>query len=106
MSRFDLLMMPTVPVEPFDRHEIQPQQNGPVSDLSWLAWAPSAYPFNLTGQPAVSVPAGFTENGMPAGLQLVGRSCADHVALAVARDLERILPWSHTYSRKDGRQLC
>lgn len=49
-------------------------------------------PFNLTGQPAVSIPAGFTSTGLPIGVQLVGRRMQDGLLLAVARQLEPALP--------------
>lgn len=105
MAGFDLLMMPTVPIEPFGRFQIQPGTNRTDEPgLSWLAWAPAAYPFNLTGQPAVSVPAGFTSNGMPAGLQFAARQGADYIALAAAAELERVLPWKQAYPRKDSQQ--
>jgi aspartyl-tRNA(Asn)/glutamyl-tRNA(Gln) amidotransferase subunit A len=57
----------------------------------WLAWAPASYPYNMTGQPAVSLPVGLTRAGLPAGLQLVGPVGADDLVLTVARRLEAML---------------
>ncbi|MBS1152080.1 MAG: nylA, partial [Myxococcaceae bacterium] len=55
--------------------------------------------FNLTGQPAVSVPAGISAEGLPIGVQLVGRMNADGQVLAVARQLEQDLSWVQRHAR-------
>jgi amidase len=64
-------------------HEIngQPQQ-------TYLDWMASAYLISVTGLPAISVPAGFTADGLPVGLQLVGRRRGDWDLLAVAYAFE------------------
>jgi aspartyl-tRNA(Asn)/glutamyl-tRNA(Gln) amidotransferase subunit A len=85
MTGYDLLAMATVPIEPFDVNAIGPAGTG---GLRWLSWAPAAYPFNLTGQPAVSLPAGLTRAGLPVGVQLVGAFGADETVLATARRIE------------------
>ena len=71
LARFDLLITPTVAVPPFEVgrpgvKEIAGREVGP------LGWLPFTYPFNLTGQPAATVPVGFTASGLPVGLQIVG----------------------------------
>ncbi|MFJ4717357.1 amidase [Streptomyces sp. NPDC088785] len=88
MDRFDLLAMATVPIEPFAADAIGPSWAADPRDLLWLDWAPASYPFNMTGQPALSLPAGPTRSGLPAGVQLVGPVGADDLVLAVARRLE------------------
>lgn len=88
MERFDLLAMATVPVEPFAPEAIGPAWAADPEDLLWLAWSPATYPFNMTGQPALSLPAGLTRSGLPVGLQLVGPVGADDLVLATARRLE------------------
>ncbi|WP_405604712.1 amidase family protein [Streptomyces sp. NBC_01410] len=88
MDRFDLLAMATVPVEPFDAEAIGPTWAADPGDLLWLAWAPASYPFNMTGQPALSMPAGLTRSGLPVGLQLVGPVGADDLVLSTALRIE------------------
>ena len=51
------------------------------------------YPFNLTGHPAISVPAGMDGRGVPVGLQVVGPRFSDHALLALAKVMERAQPW-------------
>jgi len=106
MERFDLLAMPTVRHEPFAVDAWRPDAPASRNDLGWLAWCRAAYPFNLTGQPAVSLPAGFTRAGLPVGLQLVGRPQEDALVLTAARAFERARPWRHDYPRKDLDALC
>jgi len=103
MTRFDLLATPTVAIEPFAVDAWRPDAG---ADLDWLAWCRAAYPFNLTGQPAVSVPAGFTAAGHPVGLQLVGRPHEDELVLRAAHRFELARPWRREYPRKDQRPRC
>jgi aspartyl-tRNA(Asn)/glutamyl-tRNA(Gln) amidotransferase subunit A len=94
LARFDLLICPAVAVPPFEvgkpgLKEIGGQR---VSPLRWMAFT---FPFNLTGQPAASVPAGFTTAGLPVGLQIVGRRHADRTVLAASAAFEAAQPWAH-----------
>jgi aspartyl-tRNA(Asn)/glutamyl-tRNA(Gln) amidotransferase subunit A len=88
MDRYDLLAMATVPAEPFGAGAIAPAWAADPGDLLWLAWSPATYPFNMTGQPALSLPAGVTSRGLPVGLQLVGPVGGDDLVLSVASRLE------------------
>lgn len=88
MDRYDLLAMATVPIEPFDAHAIGPDWAAEPEDLLWLAWSPATYPFNITGQPALSLPAGLTRSGLPVGVQLVGPVGADDLVLSTTRRIE------------------
>jgi aspartyl-tRNA(Asn)/glutamyl-tRNA(Gln) amidotransferase subunit A len=91
MERYDLLAMATVPIEPFGVGEIGPDWAADPADLLWLAWSPATYPFNMTGQPALSMPTGLTRAGLPVGVQLVGPAGADELVLSVARSIEAAL---------------
>lgn len=93
LERFDLLLMPTVAVVPFAAGQAPPREiaGEPVSVLGWM---PFTFPFNLTGQPAASIPAGWTDEGLPVGLQIVGRRHADATVLAASAAFEEARPWS------------
>jgi aspartyl-tRNA(Asn)/glutamyl-tRNA(Gln) amidotransferase subunit A len=93
LARFDLLLTPTTAVPPFAA-DGPPPRSIAGQDVSVLGWMPFTFPFNLTGQPAASVPAGFTDDGAPVGLQIVGRRHADRVVLAASAAFEAACPWS------------
>ncbi len=79
---YDLIMTPSVAVEPFDiNYQVPPDRN--MKD--WEEWAPFSYPFNLSEQPAASIPCGFTEKGLPVGFQLAGGKFDDARILRVAK---------------------
>ena len=92
LARFDLLLTPTTAVPPFPLGAGVPREIA-GQEVSRLGWMPFTYPFNLTGQPAASVPAGWTEDGLPVGLQIVGRRHADRTVLAGAAAFEAARPW-------------
>jgi aspartyl-tRNA(Asn)/glutamyl-tRNA(Gln) amidotransferase subunit A len=87
-ERFDVIATPTMtaPPKPLDA-------GGSIATEMYAEWAAPLYPFNLTGHPALSVPAGFTASGLPVGLQLIGPWFAEAQLLGVAARLERINPW-------------
>jgi aspartyl-tRNA(Asn)/glutamyl-tRNA(Gln) amidotransferase subunit A len=62
---------------------------------------PFTYPFNITGQPAASVPCGFTEDGLPIGLQIVGRKYDEMTVLKASAAFERAKPWADKYPTVD-----
>jgi len=86
---FDLLVTPTVAVRAFDvGREIPPS----ADSKRWTDWTPFTYPFNLTGQPAATIPCGFTRAGLPIGLHIVGPRYADSLVLRAARAFESARP--------------
>ncbi len=93
LARFDLLITPTVAVPPFPvaRPAVKEINGEPVSPLGWI---PFCFPFNLTGQPAATVPVGFTAAGLPVGLQIVGRRFAERTVLAASAAFEAAHPWA------------
>jgi Asp-tRNA(Asn)/Glu-tRNA(Gln) amidotransferase A subunit family amidase len=90
----DVLAMPTLAVPPFStKLPMGPEQVRGEKVDPQMGWA-FTWPFNLTGQPAVSIPCGWTKDGLPLGLQLVGRRGADGLILRVAAAIDALAPWS------------
>jgi aspartyl-tRNA(Asn)/glutamyl-tRNA(Gln) amidotransferase subunit A len=87
---YDLLLTPTLAVPAFDVGKEFPETSG---GRRWTDWTPFTYPFNLTQQPAASVPCGFTASGLPVGLQIVGPRYADALVLRAARAFESARPF-------------
>ncbi len=87
---YDLLLTPTLPLAAFAAGEERPD---PARQPRWFHWAPFSNPFNLTQQPAASVPCGLTRAALPVGLQIVGPMHADALVLRAARAFEAARPW-------------
>jgi aspartyl-tRNA(Asn)/glutamyl-tRNA(Gln) amidotransferase subunit A len=86
---YDLPVTPTLAVPAFDAGREFPQTSG---GKRWTDWTPFTYPFNLTQQPAASIPCGFTKDGLPVGLQIIGPRYADALVLRAARAFESVRP--------------
>ena len=94
-ERYDLLLTPSLSVAAFPVRRINPEHwPQPGNTWDWMVWASFSYPFNFIGQPAVSVPAGFTIVGLPIGLQIVGRRFADLTVLQASAAFEEARPWA------------
>ena len=91
-ENYDLLLTPTMPTEAFGAKGPPPSEidGEPIPLLGAVAFT---YPFNLTGHPAASVPAGFTEKGLPVGLQIIGPHLRDELVLQMAHAYEEARPW-------------
>ena len=87
-DRYDLLLTPQMPLEAFSAGI-----DFPPGHSWWLDWSPFTYPFNITQQPAASVPLGTGPGGLPIGLQIVGRRFEDTTVLRAARAFERDHPF-------------
>ena len=92
MEKYDLLLTPTLPIPAFAVGKLSPVDDGTGK---WVNWTPYSYPFNLTQQPAASVPCGFTKAGLPAGLHVVGRMFDDVTVLRACHAYEQATEW-HT----------
>ncbi|MFT4749280.1 MAG: aspartyl-tRNA(Asn)/glutamyl-tRNA(Gln) amidotransferase subunit A [Pseudohongiellaceae bacterium] len=90
-TKYDLLLTPTIPVAAPDVGIDVPPE---VAGRNIVSWVYYTYPFNLTGQPAASVPAGFTTAGLPVGLQMVGGMHSECDIFRAAAALEEKCPWA------------
>ena len=90
LAQYDFLVSPAVSVAAFPVERVQPA-HWPEDPWNWLAWAEFSYPFDMSGDPACSVPCGFTPAGLPVGLQIVARRFDDLGVLQAAHALEQAL---------------
>ncbi len=89
LEAYDVLVTPTLAVPPFAAGVLSPDG---YDRENWMEWSPFTYPFNLTGQPAISVPCGFTAGGLPVGLQIAGQYHDEATVLRTARAYEAAHP--------------
>jgi aspartyl-tRNA(Asn)/glutamyl-tRNA(Gln) amidotransferase subunit A len=92
----DLLLTPTMPTDAFGAGGPPPAEidGHPISLLGAVAFT---YPFNLSGHPAASVPAGLTAAGLPVGLQIIGPRLGDERVMQAARAYEKSRPWNDNW---------
>lgn len=88
-QRYDLLITPTLPITAFKTGREVPEN---WHSTRWPSWTPFTYPFNMTMQPALSVPCGFSEDGLPIGLQIVGRRFDDETVLRAGHAYQEAAP--------------
>jgi aspartyl-tRNA(Asn)/glutamyl-tRNA(Gln) amidotransferase subunit A len=86
-------LTPTVSVAAFPADRLLPE-HWPDHPWDWVSWAEFSYPFNFSHNPAGTVPAGFTPEGLPVGLQIVGPRFADLTRLQAAAAFEAARPWA------------
>jgi aspartyl-tRNA(Asn)/glutamyl-tRNA(Gln) amidotransferase subunit A len=92
-EKYDLLLTPTVACPPFGLNRFGPDEidGTPVTGWDWTAFT---YPFNLTGQPAATIPCGWTAGGLPVGLHIVGRRYDEATIFRAAAAFELAHPWA------------
>jgi Asp-tRNA(Asn)/Glu-tRNA(Gln) amidotransferase A subunit family amidase len=93
-ERYDLLLTPTLPVPAFGAGVNVPPE---LPDRNVVSWVYYTYPFNLTGNPAASVPCGFTAEGLPVGLQVVAGTNREADVLRLSAAFESARPWAGSY---------
>ena len=92
-ERYDLLLTPTVAVPPFPVEMPYPQEINGEPMNNYHEWLYLTYAITVTGLPAISVPCGWTAEGLPVGLQIVGRRLGEATVLRAAAAFEAIAPW-------------
>ncbi len=90
---WDFLLTPAVSVAAFPAEKLMPD-HWPQHDWDWVSWAEFSYPFNMSWNPAASVPCGFTADRLPVGLQIVGKRFDDLGVLQASAAFEAIQPWA------------
>ncbi len=102
LNGYDLLVTPTLSAMPVenstDGQTLGPAQVNGRGVERCIGWC-MTHPLNFSGHPAMSVPAGMSEGGMPVGLQLIGRRFDDQAVFAAAGALERVRPWTQYYDQ-------
>jgi aspartyl-tRNA(Asn)/glutamyl-tRNA(Gln) amidotransferase subunit A len=86
-QKYELLLTPSTAIPAFTAGRIAPE--GPAREADWTWWTPFSFPFNLTQQPAMSVPCGFSRDGLPIGLQLVGPMHREDLVLRAAQAFQQ-----------------
>ncbi|GGB14679.1 amidase [Allosediminivita pacifica] len=87
----DFVISPAVTISPRDWHELYPTEIDGVATKSYYHWLAMAYASTIAGHPSITIPCGTDANGMPFGLQIVGRRYDDLGVLAVAAELEAVI---------------
>lgn len=90
-ERFDLLVTPTLPTAAFPVERDAPETSKAHDPVSWVGYT---YPFNLTGQPAATIPCGFTRAGLPVGLHIVAPAHRETDIFRLAAAFEQARPWA------------
>jgi amidase len=91
---YDLVVCPTVAVEPFPVETMYPTTINGVPMSNYIQWVLLTYAFTILGVPAISVPCGFSKNGLPVGLQIAGRWRDEATVLRAAAAFEHAAPWA------------
>ena len=99
-QRFDLLLTPTMPTTAIEAG-VEVPRDGSFGD-QWFNWSPYTWPFNVTGQPAASVPVGLASDGMPVGLQIVGAPRREDLVLRLAKGVEMLSDFPRLEGVREG----
>ena len=91
-NNFDILITPTTAITAFELGIPYPTKINNIN-VSPTAWQPFTYPFNMTGQPAATIPCGWSKEGLPIGMQIVGKPFDEKTVLQVSKAFEDISPW-------------
>ena len=93
---YDILITPTIPCPAFKPGWLNTGTTFPTigkKTLSIMTWMTFTFPFNMTGLPAASIPSGWTNSGLPIGMQIAGRRYEEKTVLQVSKAFEEIAPW-------------
>jgi len=91
-EQYDIIVTPTVACTAFELGKNNPEKISGKS-VSPASWTLPTFVFNMTGHPAASIPCGWSSEGLPMGMQIVGRRFNDLMVLQVSKAFEEIAPW-------------
>jgi len=91
-KNYDILITPSTAIPAFKLGVMYPSKINGVN-VSPTAWMPFSFPFNLTGHPAASIPSGWSSNGLPIGMQIIGKKFDEMTVLQVSKAFEELAPW-------------
>jgi aspartyl-tRNA(Asn)/glutamyl-tRNA(Gln) amidotransferase subunit A len=91
-KEYDILITPTTAVPAFGSETPFPPKINNI-DTSFIDWMGYTYPFNMTWNPAANIPCGWSRNGLPIGMQIIGRQADEETVLQVSKAFEEIAPW-------------
>jgi amidase len=94
-ERYDLILTPTTAIPPFPVEITHPTEINGEPMANYIHWVLLTYAFSVLGVPAISVPCGFTRDGLPVGLQIAGRWRDEPTVLRAAAAFEAAAPWAH-----------
>ncbi|MFX1529389.1 MAG: amidase [Promethearchaeota archaeon] len=92
LNKLDLLITPTTACLPFGLMRSAPEKIDD-KEISPLDWIPFTYPFNMSGHPVASIPVGWSKDGLPIGMQIIGKRLNDLIVLQASKAYEEIFPW-------------
>ncbi len=92
-EQYDILVTPTLSVTAFPAGRVHPEHFA-EHPWDWFQWSGFCFPFNLTGLPTATCPAGFSAEGLPIGMQIVGRRFGESTVLQVSAAFEEARPWA------------
>ena len=95
-KNYDVLITPTLPCPAIKPGWLESGTTFPTignKSLNTVSWMTYTYPFNMTGLPAASIPCGWTNSGLPIGMQIVGKRYDERIVLQVSKAFEEIAPW-------------
>ena len=91
-KNYDILITPSLAIPAFKLGMMYPSKINGVN-VSPTAWMPFSFPFNLTGHPAASIPSDWSSNGLPIGMQIIGKKFDEMTVLQVSKAFEELAPW-------------
>src|SRR5262249_19199845 len=105
LEKCEYFVLPTTQLPPFDVNTPYPTEIAGVKFSNYIDWMKSCWSISATGNPAASVPGGFTAEGLPVGVQIVGRNKEDFSVLQLGHAFEEATGFGRKRSRCSGGEI-